>query len=46
MKVSVISTIFNEVESIDDLMASLMRQTRIPDEIVVADAGSSDGTRE
>jgi glycosyltransferase involved in cell wall biosynthesis len=42
--VSVITTVFNEAESIDRLLTSLAAQTRVPDEIVICDGGSSDGT--
>ena len=45
MRVSVIATLFNEVDSVVPLIDSLLAQTRPPDEIVVADAGSTDGTR-
>jgi glycosyltransferase involved in cell wall biosynthesis len=42
--VSVIVTVFNEANSIEGLMQSLTAQTRPPDEIVVVDGGSTDGT--
>jgi glycosyltransferase involved in cell wall biosynthesis len=44
MKVSVIVTVLNERASIGALLASLAAQTRPPDEIVVVDGGSTDGT--
>ena len=44
MKVSVIATVLNEKSAIERLLASLDRQTRRPDEIVIADGGSTDGT--
>jgi len=44
--VSLIFTVLNEVKSIDDLLDSIARQTRTPDEIVVVDGGSTDGTVE
>lgn len=44
-KVSVIATVFNEADSIAALLDSLARQTHPPDEVVIADAGSTDGTR-
>ena len=44
MKVSVIITVLNEVESLPCLFDSLAAQTRPPDEVVVVDGGSSDGT--
>jgi glycosyltransferase involved in cell wall biosynthesis len=45
-RVSVICTVLNEAGSVDDLLRSLAAQTRPPDEIVIVDAGSSDGTWE
>jgi glycosyltransferase involved in cell wall biosynthesis len=44
MKVSVISTVKNEGESIHHLLDSLAAQTRGPDEVVICDGGSTDGT--
>jgi glycosyltransferase involved in cell wall biosynthesis len=44
MKVSVILTVKNEANTIEPLLDSLVAQTRVPDEIVICDAGSSDGT--
>jgi glycosyltransferase involved in cell wall biosynthesis len=44
MKVSVIATVRNEALTIDDLIESLRDQTRHPDEIVIADGGSTDDT--
>ena len=44
MNVSVIATVLNEKSAIERLLASLDRQTRRPDEIVIADGGSTDGT--
>jgi len=44
VKVSVIMTVLNERDSIERLLQSLEGQTRQPDEIVVADGGSTDGT--
>jgi glycosyltransferase involved in cell wall biosynthesis len=42
--VSVIVTVRNEEASIDALLDSLLGGSRVPDEIVVADGGSTDGT--
>ncbi|GMQ94847.1 MAG: glycosyltransferase family 2 protein [Acidimicrobiia bacterium] len=42
--VTVICTVFNEVGSIGATLESLQHQSRQPDEIVIVDAGSSDGT--
>jgi glycosyltransferase involved in cell wall biosynthesis len=44
LRVSVIATVFNEAASIDALIASLCDQSRPPDEIVIVDGGSQDGT--
>lgn len=41
---TVIVTVRNESGSIDALLDSLLRGTRAPDEIVIADGGSTDGT--
>ncbi|MGH2355474.1 MAG: glycosyltransferase, partial [Chloroflexota bacterium] len=44
--VSVIATVLNERDSISPLVDSLGAQSRPPDEVVVVDGGSTDGTRE
>ncbi len=44
MHVSVIATVFNEASSLPDLLDSLAGQTRRPDEVVIADGGSTDDT--
>jgi glycosyltransferase involved in cell wall biosynthesis len=44
--VSVASTVLNEVDDIDALVESLMRQSLAPAEVIVVDGGSSDGTWE
>jgi len=44
LKVSVIATVLNERVAIERLLESLEVQTRRPDEVVVADGGSTDGT--
>lgn len=44
MRVSLIATVYNEVDSVRPLMESLLNQTRPPDEIVICDGGSQDGT--
>ena len=43
-RVSVIATVLNEAESIGILLDSLLAQARQPDEVVIVDGGSSDGT--
>lgn len=45
-KVSVICTVYNEINSLPDLINSLTHQTRPPDEIIIVDGGSTDGTWE
>jgi glycosyltransferase involved in cell wall biosynthesis len=44
MRVSVISTVLNEAESLPRLLNSLAVQTRAPDEVIICDGGSTDGT--
>jgi len=44
IKVSVISTVLNEEESIEELLDALSKQTLAPEEIVIVDAGSKDKT--
>jgi glycosyltransferase involved in cell wall biosynthesis len=44
MKVSVIATILNEGSAIHSLLDSLAAQTRVPDEVVIVDGGSTDDT--
>ncbi len=46
LEVSVITTVFNEGASIEAFLDSLVHQTLQADEIVVVDAGSTDGTLE
>ncbi len=44
VQISVIATILNEASSIGTLLTSLLEQTRLPDEVVLVDGGSIDGT--
>jgi glycosyltransferase involved in cell wall biosynthesis len=44
MQVSLIVTVLNEGESSRRLMDSICAQTRLPDEVVICDGGSSDST--
>ena len=44
MRVSVITTVLNEGESIRTLLDTLTHQSRPPDEVVIADGGSTDDT--
>ncbi len=43
---SLVSTVFNEAERLDAMMSDLERQSKDPSEIVITDAGSTDGTYE
>lgn len=45
MRVSLICTVLNEKEAIGRLLDSVVAQTRPPDEVVIVDGGSSDGTQ-
>ncbi len=42
--VTLIATVYNEVETIARWLDSVLAQSRPPDEIVIADGGSTDGT--
>ena len=44
MRVSVIATVLNEATGLPRLLDSLATQTRAPDEVIVCDGGSTDGT--
>jgi glycosyltransferase involved in cell wall biosynthesis len=44
MKVSLIGTVLNAADNIDGFLASLAAQTVQPDEVVIVDGGSTDGT--
>jgi glycosyltransferase involved in cell wall biosynthesis len=46
VRISCIVTCYNQEASIGEAILSLLRQTRRPDEIVVADDGSTDGSRQ
>jgi len=45
-KISVICTVFNEINTLPDLISSLSHQTLPPKDIVIVDGGSTDGTWE
>jgi glycosyltransferase involved in cell wall biosynthesis len=45
MRVSVICTVLNEAHAVGRLLESLAAQSRLPDEVVIVDGGSSDGTQ-
>jgi glycosyltransferase involved in cell wall biosynthesis len=44
MKVSLIATVLNADERVEAFLASVASQTRRPDEVIVVDGGSTDGT--
>ena len=46
MNVSVICTVKKEGENLRVLLDSLLNQTRLPDELVFSDGGSTDNTRQ
>ncbi|MHB1160316.1 MAG: glycosyltransferase [Chloroflexota bacterium] len=46
LKVTVIATVLNEEASVAALVDSLASQTRPPDEVIISDGGSTDGTVE
>ncbi len=43
-KVSLIVTVYNEAKSIEPLIASISKQTRLPNETIIVDGGSTDST--
>ncbi len=44
MKISFITTVFNEEKNIDNFLKSIFSQTKLPDEIIIVDGGSQDNT--
>src|SRR5262249_9072731 len=46
VKVSLVIPVKNEADSIERLISSAAAQTRRPDEVLIVDGGSSDGTTE
>ncbi len=44
MKISFIATVFNEQDSIGVLLESITAQSRVPDEVIIVDGGSTDKT--
>jgi GT2 family glycosyltransferase len=46
MKISLIATIKNDVDSVDLLMESISMQTKLPDEIIITDADDKEDTFE
>jgi len=46
LKVSLITTVKNEADSMERLLESLLAQSRKPEEVIIVDGGSTDGTLE
>jgi glycosyltransferase involved in cell wall biosynthesis len=46
MKVTLVSTVLNEARSLPTLLDSIAAQTRLPDEVIICDGGSTDNTIE
>lgn len=44
MKVTFITTVYNEESTIVDLLKSIFSQTKFPDEVIIVDGGSTDNT--
>lgn len=44
MKISFITTIYNEERTINVFLESLIKQSKMPDEIIIVDGGSNDAT--
>lgn len=44
MKTSFVTTVLNEAKTINGLLDSLQTQTKLPDEVIIVDAGSTDAT--
>jgi glycosyltransferase involved in cell wall biosynthesis len=45
-RISVVIPVRNEAATLDELAAAIRAQTRPPDEVIIVDGGSDDGTRE
>jgi glycosyltransferase involved in cell wall biosynthesis len=46
MKFTLVSTVFNEMSRLETSISDIEAQTILPDEIIITDAGSNDGTYE
>jgi glycosyltransferase involved in cell wall biosynthesis len=46
VKISLVATLLNEAPNLDAMLKAIDRQTRQPDEVVIVDGGSTDGSLE
>ena len=46
MKIALLISTYNWVEALDLVLKSILNQTRLPDEILIADDGSKENTKE
>ncbi|MEQ8711496.1 MAG: glycosyltransferase [Cyclobacteriaceae bacterium] len=46
IKFSLVSTVFNEATRLEEWIEGIENQTELPDEVIITDAGSTDGTLE
>ncbi|MDE2025939.1 MAG: glycosyltransferase, partial [Patescibacteria group bacterium] len=46
MKTTLITTVYNEEKTIDNFLKSVINQEKLPDELLIVDAGSNDKTTE
>jgi glycosyltransferase involved in cell wall biosynthesis len=44
VRIALVVTVLNEADTIEGLLRSIAAQTRAPDEVIIADGGSTDGT--
>ncbi len=44
--ISLIATVLNERDNIEDFINSILNQTKKPDEVIIVDGGSTDGTQD
>ncbi len=44
MNVSLVCTVFNEADNIESFLNSIFAMSRLPDEVIIVDGGSADGT--
>lgn len=46
MKISFIATVYNEEKTIESFVRSILKQSKLPDEVIITDGGSTDRTVE